>query len=319
MTERRYDRGIALLATLLAVSLMTLLVVEFSTSAALGYRAAANQANELRAYYLARSGIQIGLAILVQDYLINSQSKVQYASLDQVWAQPAMPIRVDGGTVSVSIVDEERKLAINNLFNQQKLEPDPQFAAVLTRLLANIGLSPALIPILIDWLDPDSITSDGGAEADYYLHLIPPYEPRNGPMPTTGDLRMLKGMDDATFLRLSNFLTAMQTGARECCINANTASPEVLAALTPELESDSDTVKQIVDVRSIRPFTQVTDLLNLSGLGTGAEQLKSFVSVNSYFFLITAQGEFAGARKRIYATFRRNQNGTALLMNWHED
>ena len=93
MTERRYDRGIALLATLLAVSLMTLLVVEFSTSAALGYRAAANQANELRAYYLARSGIQIGLAILVQDYLINSQSKVQYASLDQVWAQPFRLIR----------------------------------------------------------------------------------------------------------------------------------------------------------------------------------------------------------------------------------
>jgi general secretion pathway protein K len=319
MTGRRYDRGIALLATLLAISLMTLLVVEFSTSAALGYRTAANQADELRAYYLARSGIQIGLAVLVQDYLIRSRSKAQYASLDQVWAQPAVPIRVDGGTVSMSIVDEERKLSINNLFNQQKREPDEQFAAVLTRLLSNIGLSPALIPVLIDWLDPDSITSDGGAEADYYLHLIPPYEPRNGPMPTIADLRMLKGMDDGTFLRLKNFLTAMQTGTGECCVNANTASPEVLAALSPELESDSDTVKQIVDVRTIRPFTKATDLLNLSGIGTGAEQLKPFLSVDSNFFLITAQGEFAGARKRIYATFRRNQNGTALLLNWHED
>ena len=319
MKQRRNDRGIALLATMLAVSLMTLLVVEFSTSAALGYRAAANQADELRAYYLARSGIQIGLAVLVQDYLIESRSKVQYTSLDQVWAQPAVPIRVDGGIVSMSIIDEERKLSINNLFNQQKREPDQQFAAVLTRLLSNIGLSPELIPTLIDWLDPDSITSDGGAEADYYLHLVPPYEPRNGPMPTIGDLRMLKGMDDATFLRLSNFLTAVPIGAGECCINANTASPEVLAALTPELEGNSDTVKQIVDVRSIRPFTQITDLLNLSGIGTSAEQLKPFLSVNSNFFRITAQGEFAGARKRIYATFRRNQNGTALLLDWHED
>jgi type II secretory pathway component PulK len=138
-------------------------------------------------------------------------------------------------------------------------------------------------------------------------------------MPTIADLGMLKGMNDATFLKLSNFLTAMQIGAGECCVNANTASPEVLAALSPELESDSDTVKQIVDMRTIRPFTKVTDLLNLSGIGTGAEQLKPFVSVNSNFFLITAQGEFAGARKRIYAIFRRNQNGTALLLNWHED
>jgi len=319
MKGRKYDRGIALLATLLAISLMTLLVVEFSTTAALGYRAAANQADELRAYYLARSGIQIGLAVLVQDYLSKRDAKAQYASLDQVWAQPIAPIRVEGGTVTMSIVDEERKLSINKLFNQQKREPDEQFAAVLTRLLSNIGLSPALIPILIDWLDPDSIESDGGAEADYYLHLMPPYEPRNTLMPTIGDLRMLKLMDDTSFLRLSSYLTTILGGAGQCCINANTASAEVLAALVPELESDADLVKRIVDVRAIRPFSRVTDVLNLPGISASAEHLKPFLTVNSTYFLITAQGDFAGARKRIYETIRRNLNGTALLLNWHED
>ena len=312
-----------MLATLLAISLMTLLVVEFTTSAALGYRAAANQADELRAYYLARSGIQIGLAVLAQDSVTKALAKHQYESLDQVWAQPIPPIPVDRGMVSMSIVDEERKLNINKLFNQQKREPDEQFAAILTRLLSNIGLSPALVPILIDWLDPDSIESDGGAEADYYLRLMPPYEPRNGPMPTIGDLRMLKGMDDITFLRLSRYLTTMDVGAGAglgaCCINANTAPPEVLAALTPELEDNADLVKQIVDVRDIRPFSQVTDLLNLPGISAIGEHLKPFLIVTSQDFLITAQGDFAGARKRIYATFRRSQNGTALLLNWHED
>jgi len=317
--RHKSDRGIALLATLLAVSLMTLLVVDFTTTAALGYRAAANQANELRAYYLARSGIQIGLAVLVQDSLNNSRQKFQYTSLDQVWAQQVTPIPVDGGAVSMSISDEERKLNINKLFNQQKREPDQQFAAVITRLLSNLGMSPALVPILIDWLDPDSIDSDGGAEADYYLRLVPPYEPRNGDMPTIGDLRMLKGMDDFTFLRLSRYLTTMQVGAGPCCINANTASPEVLAALVPELESNPDLVKQIVDVRGIRPFRQITDLLNLPGIGAASERLKPFLSVTSQYFTITSRGDFAGARKRIYATFRRNLNGTALLMNWHED
>ena len=319
MIERKYDRGIALLATLLAISFMTLLVVEFSTSAALGYRAAANQANELRAYYLARSGIQVGLAVLVQDYLNKRGAKDQYASLDQVWAEPITPIRVEGGTVSMSIVDEERKLTINKLFNQQKREPDEQYAAVLTRLLSNIGLSPALIPILIDWLDPDSIESDGGAEADYYLHLLPPYEPRNGLMPTIGDLRMLKGMDDTAFLRLSGYLTTMLGGAGHCCVNANTAPAEVLAALVPELESNPDLVKQIVAVRAIRPFSRVTDVLNLPGIGASGEHLKPYLTVNSTYFLIIAQGDFAGARKRIYASFRRNLNGTAVLLNWHED
>src|SRR5213080_3615836 len=110
---RNHDSGIALLATLLAVSLVTLLVVEFSTSAALGYRAAANQANQLRAYYLARSGIQIGLAVLGRDSLRKSVAKQQYDSLDQAWALPSAPIAVDGGTVSMSIVDEARKIDIN--------------------------------------------------------------------------------------------------------------------------------------------------------------------------------------------------------------
>jgi general secretion pathway protein K len=273
----------------------------------------------LRAYYLARSGVQVGLAVLEQDYLNKVNAKYQYTSLDQVWAQPIAPMWVDGGTVSMSIIDEERKLSINKLFNQLNREPDEQFAAVVTRLLANIGLSPELIPILIDWLDPDSIESDGGAEADYYLRLMPPYEPRNGQMPTIGDLRMLKGMDDSTFLRLSNYLTTIPGGARECCVNANTAPAEVLAALVPELEDSPDSVKQIIDVRSIRPFTQITDMLNLQGISASAEHLKPFVTVNSSYFSITAQGDFAGARKRVYATFRRNPNGTALLINWHED
>ncbi|MBV8773191.1 MAG: type II secretion system minor pseudopilin GspK [Deltaproteobacteria bacterium] len=319
---KRWDgnhRGIALLATLLAVSLMTLLVVEFSTSAALGYRAAANQADELKAYYLARSGIQIGLAVLAKNSLVQSGAKYQYASLDQAWAQPLVATPVDGGTVSMWIVDEDRKLDINKLFDEQRREPDEQYAAIITRLLSNIGLSPALVPILIDWLDPDSIESDGGAEADYYLRLMPPYEPRNGQMPTIGDLRMLKGMDDLTFLRLSQYLTTMQTGAGPCCVNANTASPEVLAALLPELENDSDLVKQIVDIRSIRPFIQVTDLLNLPGISAASEHLKRLVAVNSSYFLITAQGDFAGARKRIYATFHLDPHGSAMLMNWHED
>jgi general secretion pathway protein K len=319
VSQRKNDRGIALLATLLAVALMTLLVVDFTTSAALGYRSAANQADQLRAYYLARSGIQVGLAVLVQDSLNKSLAKQQYDSLDQTWAAPIAPIAVDGGIVSMSIVDEARKIDVNKLFDQQKRAPAAPFAEILTRLLTNLGLSPELLPILLDWLDPDSVDSDGGAEADYYLRLTPPYEPRNGPMPTIGDLRMLKGMNDATFMRLSQYLTTMQEGPGLCCINPNTAPPEVLAALLPELENDADLVKQMIEVRDIRPFAQTTDALNLPGISAISEHLKPFLKVSSQYFLITAQGDFAGARKRIYATFRRNQNGTAMLMSWHED
>ena len=102
---------------------MTLLVVDFTTAAALGYRSAANQANQIRAYYLARSGIQIGLAVLARDSLRKSIAKQQFDSLDQAWALPSAPIPVEGGTVWMSIVDEARKIDINKLFDQEKRTP----------------------------------------------------------------------------------------------------------------------------------------------------------------------------------------------------
>src|SRR5271154_7354755 len=48
---KAHERGIALLVVLTGIALMTLIIVDFSTTAALGYLSAANQSNELRAYY----------------------------------------------------------------------------------------------------------------------------------------------------------------------------------------------------------------------------------------------------------------------------
>ena len=340
--RKKYQRGVALLATMLAIALMTLLVAEFTTSAALGYRSAANQADELRAYYLARSGIEVGLAVLEQSTLSNgTQSNSNSAqnngnttqsgnsgvaghdSLDQVWAQPTPPIPVDGGLVSTWIVDEDRKLNVNLYLNSKTHQPDPTFAPIIVRLLGNIEVSPDLLPILTDWLDPDSIESQGGAEADYYLRLSPPYEPRNGPIPTIYDLRMLKGMDDATFFKLSQYFTAVTAAsggsgnAPQPQVNVNTASAQVLAALYPELENDPSLVEEIIQTR---PFSAITDLKNRV---PGLPQTLTLLTTKSTCFTITGEGDFAGTRKRIYATFQRGaiqQSSVSFsLMSWHED
>ena len=312
---RSRERGIALLATLLAIALMTILVVDFATSAALGYRSAANQANELRALYLARSGIQVGIAVLERDSINDALQKTPFDSLNEVWALQLPPIPVEGGSVSVSIVDEARKLNINQLYNLRARQIDDKFAQVIARLFEGIGVTTDLIPIIADWIDPDSVDSPGGAEADYYLRLMPPYEPRNGPMPTVGDLRALKGMDDATFIRLASYLTTMP----ETRVNANTASPEVLAALTPELSNNPKLVQEIIAAREFHPFLAVTDIANLPGIGQFAQHLTPLLTTRSAYFTIIGQGQFAGARRRIYATFRRNSNGSAMLISWHED
>jgi general secretion pathway protein K len=311
---KKSERGVALLVTMMALALMTMLVMDFTTSASLGYRSAAGQANELRAEYLARSAVSVGLSLLSTDARQNATAKTPYDGLDQRWAMPFPPVPLGGGEAQVSIIDEARKIDINLLINPRTGQANPPYVKMVERLFANLGVSPALVPAIVDWLDPDSIESAGGAESDYYLRLIPPYEPRNGPMPTIGDLRMIRGVDDVTFLRLQQFLTA----SPEPRVNINTAPPEVIAALLPQLSDDTSMVKQIVQARSVQPFLNITDVGNLAGLGDAATPLLKLITTRSNYFSITGVGVFAGARRRVTGTFRRNANGSSMLASWQE-
>jgi general secretion pathway protein K len=311
---KKSERGVALLVTMMALALMTMLVMDFTTSASLGYRSAAGGANELRAEYLARSAISVGLSLLSTDAQQDALAKTPHDGLDEPWAQPYPPVPLGGGESRVSIADEARKIDINLLINPRTGQPNPVYVGIVERLFANLGVAPTLVPAIVDWLDPDGIESPGGAEADYYMRLIPPYEPRNGPMPTIGDLRMIRGVDDATFLLLRQFLTA----APEPRVNINTAPPEVIAALLPQLSNDTSMVKQIVQARTVQPFLMITDIGNLAGLGDAATPLMRLVTTRSAYFTVTGIGVFANARRRVISTFRRNANGTSMLASWQE-
>ncbi len=312
---RRGERGIALLATLLAIALMTIIVMDFTTFSRLGYLSAANQANELRASYLARSAINVGVALLARDSLIDAHSKQPFDSLDDVWATPFPPLRVGGGTVTLSIVDAARKLDVNELVNQQNGRVNELMAQRIARLFNIIGVSPKLLPAIIEWLEPERVDYQGGPGGAYYLGLIPPYEPRHGPMPTIGDLRMVRGVNEATFLTLQRYLTVLP----DPLVNVNTASPEVLASLESGLEENPSVVKDIIAARKIRPFATVLEVMNLPGVGTVGTKFPRVLTTRSVYFTITGMGEFAGARKIIRASFRRNGNGTATLISWRED
>ena len=310
------ERGVALLVVLLGIALMVLIVVDFSTTAALGYLSAANQANELRAYFLARSSVAVGLGLLAEDSRLDTAAQTPYDGLTDVWAVPFPPVNVDGGTASMAIVDEARKINLNQIVNANNGELNPDFVQVLERLFTLVGVDPQIIPAIADWIDPDSLPSgEAGAEMDYYMRLMPPYAPRNGFMPTIGDLKMVRGVDDATFNRLLPFLTVDP----EMQVNVNTAPPEVLAALSPALFANPALVKAIVTARLLRPFETMTDVGNLPGVGQYLAALSKVLTPRSNFFTINGMGTFAGARKLVHATFRRQPNGVGLLIAWQED
>lgn len=317
-TGRKTERGIALLATMMGIALMTITVMDFTSSAMLGYRAAANQANELRAAYLARSGVNVGLALLAQHSRQQAnQTDEQVEALNQEWSMPYPAIAVGGGTASVSIVDEERKLDINYLVNPDGTQ-NAKFEPVLERLFVTIGVSIDLIPAIIDWLDPDSVT-DGptGAEADYYMRLFPPYAPRNGSMPSIGDLRMIRGVDDQTFMKLGRVLTVFSNTAPTADnllppVNMYTAPPKVLVSLDPDLAASPSLLDQFLAARLESQSNGPNEAMTALAGG-------SFIA-RSKLFTIEGRGSYAGTRKLVFATVLHSQgNGPSQLLQWHED
>jgi general secretion pathway protein K len=318
---RKKERGVAILAVLVGIALMTLIVVDFAMTSGLGFVSAANQANEMRAGYLARSGVNIGLALLAQAVRNNTQTNSpQVDTLNDAWAVAFPPMAVEGGNVSLSIVDEARKLPINAMVNQTgsaNVQPGALNAAAIAkvqRLFTILDVNPDLVQGIIEWITPSGANGMGGG-GEFYAGLRPPYQPRYGPMPTIGDLQMVQGFNEEIFNRVSPFLTVMT----ESAVNINTAPPQVIASLEPELMQDQKIVVEIVEERATRPFTKNTDLGNLPGIGEVGQRLQKDVAVSSHFFTINGRGTYAGARKIITATFQRQTTGVGTLAAWHED
>jgi competence ComEA-like helix-hairpin-helix protein len=56
------------------------------------------------------------------------------------------------------------------------------------------NMTPEVVAAIKDWKDGDSAASNGGAEAEYYGALQPPYLPRNGEFQTVRELLMVRGV-----------------------------------------------------------------------------------------------------------------------------
>ena len=325
---RKNDRGIALLAVILGIALMTLVVVDFATSSEFGFMSAANQANELRSYYLARSGVSIGLAILAADARNKALGLApNVETLSDPWAAPYPPTSVGGGQVSLSIVDEDRKLDLNSMITYPPngtATPNQGAMLRVQRLFGLLGLDPDLVNAIVEWIAPAGLDIPGVSSigSEFYMGLKPPYQPRNGPMPTIGDLMLVRGFNQEIFNRLQPFVTVFASsglGPNGPPVNVNTAPPEVLASLEPELSEDPDLVKQLVLARTVAPFLNVTDVTNnVPALGPISARLTQDVIVKSQYFTITGVGSFAGSRKIIDATFLREQTGQGDLAAWRE-
>ncbi len=329
------NHGMALLIALTVISLIIALTIQFNKNMRHNLRASGTQSNNSRLEVMARSGVNLAMAVLLQD----AQDQ-EYTSLLDGWAllvdenlSPLFAV----GSLTVEISDNSGKFPINSLVqtkNLQAAELSPEKALarqqdarnILWRLLRqepfNLEdqIARTIIDSLIDWIDAEDgdWEEEFGAESSFYLALDPPYAAKNGPVEFIEELLLVQGMTAELLYGteeqqgLAPLLTATQ--GNDGLINVNTADPLLLQALhddlTAEMAEDLDAFRtDIINREQLASTAWVAEILpSLSGQNT----LKN-IKVKSNYFTIAAQARLDSTHKEITATVQRNNQKTTLL------
>jgi general secretion pathway protein K len=239
-TQRWYrpltdEAGVALVLTLVIVTLVAVIVLELNYLMRVDIHTSANFRDGVRSYYLAKSGV----TVIKELFSRNIQELEELKNVLLAGGSHTLPI--GEGSATVRVIDETGKININALVvdtgtpqqtagarrpQQTAGSRPPQQTAgarapqrrgaqpgeaetvspwirITEDLFQRLGIDPTLVGALIDWIDVDDIaTGSGGAESSYYRGLEKPFTARNGTMETAAELRLIKGFTDEVLLKL---------------------------------------------------------------------------------------------------------------------
>jgi general secretion pathway protein K len=302
-----HEHGAALVTVLLAVTLLMVVVVEFTYSAQVDHHLTYNAVKALQATYLARSGVNLAMLVLKQD--------TQNSSIDSLgddWARALPPLPAGEGMVLVRVNDEQGKLNLNALRNASGTI-NSRWREVAERLFELQDLDPGLLDPLLDWLDNDDFPEPRGAEKAHYLSLTPPYVPRNGPLLTLGELGRIEGFAPAIRARLDEVVTVLPSNSTK--INVNTAPLAVLTALFPAV--DQAALEEFLKSRVETPARGPSDLRERLGFNPrAAVEALTLVDVRSEFFAIRALATVASISQGLTVIVQRRAAAVTPLY-WH--
>jgi len=333
--------GMALLITVMTVSLLVAVTIMFHRKSWQSYLVANNYKINTQLRVIGESGVNIGLALLLRDADMND-----YDSLLDNWAtleKDELSTLFGNGQLELDIVDLSGRLQINQLVqaasgqkkegeNQQEGEgEDKNTEEEMRRILFQLLLSPefgieedteaySIVDALVDWIDEDERESDNGAESSYYQALKNPYQCRNGPVLYIEELLLVKGISPLLLFGegkkkgLADYLTVYGEDGK---ININTADSVLLRSLDPQISEEL--------AEKLHAFR--IDKENEEKLGNPAwySQVDSWpgdiilddklVATRSSFFLIRSAGRSDSLFRRVTAVVNRIDKKTIKVLS----
>ena len=344
---RRADSGVVLLVVLFFALLLTSGVATFLRRSTVDAMISRNRDAAARAEALARGGVRLGGALLLEDRLREGAgaSLALDTELDP-WAKGLDLETPDGARLRVRLQDTGSRLNLNALFEVgesgevvAKEASEDFLMALLTKAIDEIPRPPGEKPYevrelagnLIDYIDSDEVRVQGGAEDDWYQSQTPPTRAANRALFSVDELRLVEGFDASLVEALRPYVSVYPYAPggceREqvgCGINLNTAPPHVLALLYyddgVELRlAPEDVVRQVLELRqkgeTICPPSQQEE---------GCTPIETIVT-NAVFppptwtsdlFVVTAEARVGEVRRTIEAVVDRSQGTELRLLSW---
>ena len=325
-----------LLAVLFFVLLASAGVATFLSRAVVDGMAAKNRDAAARAEALARGGVRLAIAALLQDLLQEKAAEFEADTAEDLWARlgaQALPLE-DGGLLQIKVEDAGSRLSLNALFSKGEARDEKSeifLGELLTKVIEEIPVRPeqklydvqVLARNLIDWVDLDSVRVSGGEEDDYYQEQNPPYRSANLPLLSMDELLLIEGFDVQLVNALRPYVDVLPI-ANADGVNPNTAPSWVLALLyhgEPGAErlANEDTVRRILDIREQNGIL-CADEANNPACTPLREVVEGAVypppSFHADVFRVTAEARYGEVRRTVEAVVDRSDPAAPAVLAW---
>ncbi len=347
MASNNAQRGVAIITAMLVVALGTITVVAITSRQQLDLQRERNEALIQTARSFAISGERFAAALLFRD--VEDGLRENTDSLDDDWAQTIPPIPIDEMAMQGCIVDMQGRFNLNNLVNEEGVAIEAQ-VGILTRLLGELNIDQVKAQAIVDWVDADfDATVPDGAEDDYYTGQEPAYRAKNGVFAAVTELQLVKGFSPSVeeeredYELLLPHIATLPTTSGLTTINVNTATPEVIAAISeflqplggdlsrwdtgnyqdyPECEdifdldaSDGPETLAADDARDLTPYESVLDFESEAAVESGEEVAPPGVlDVRSNYFQVRINVAGEGISISQHTLLERDAEGKTKVL-----
>ena len=331
----RTQSGIVLVMVLFFVLLLASAMASFLRRVAVDAAIAVNRDRAQQAEALARGGVRLAEAILLEDLRTKGKASGPDSRHD-LWARASNVDLVEDPDVDLRVRIEDAAARINLNGFLSKGVVDEKGRLYLQQLLTGvIAIMPGrpeellydpveLSANLVDWIDSDEMSANGGSEDEPYQHRDPPHRAPNRPLLSVDELRLVAGFDGRLVDALRPFVGVYPL-AGGGGINLNTAPEWVLIQLQRGSEVSGLRVLEEKDVRRIADAreegticsgdAQVPGCTALADLLEG-DTLEPAAAEVSKVFLVTAVARVVDVERRIETVIDRTAAEGPMRLSW---